>query len=136
MLKALSSVIAKHSQERGKTMLQMVRVTWACLKKDLRSVWTEKAFLFQTIILPLNYSMLLILFALNGSNAPTAVVMAEQGPYAQRFSAALAQAHSFHLQTATQAQAQTLMQSGEIVAIVTIPIDFDYRLQTGQAVQV
>ena len=60
------------------------RVAWACLKKDLRSVRTERAFLFQTIILPLNYHLLLILFALSGSNAPTAVVMRDQGPYAQQ----------------------------------------------------
>jgi ABC-2 type transport system permease protein len=114
----------------------MLRVVWACLKKDVRSVWTEKAFLFQTIVLPLNYNMLLILFALSGSNAPTAVVMTDQGPYAQQFYSALASAHSFHLQNATEDQAQALMQSGEIVAIVTIPADFDARLQSDQAVQV
>lgn len=114
----------------------VIRVAWACLKKDLRSVWTERAFLFQTIILPLNYNMLLILFALSGSNAPTAVVMRESGPYAQQFYSALAGAHSFRLQNATADQAQALMQSGEIVAIVTIPVNFDARLQTGQAVQV
>ncbi len=112
------------------------RVAWACLKKDIKSVLTERAFLFQTIILPLNYNMLLILFALSGSNAPTAVVMLEQGSYARQFTAALASAHSFDLQYATADQAQALMQSGEIVAIVTIPVDFDYRMQIGQAVQV
>ena len=114
----------------------MVRVIWACLKKDLKSVWTERAFLFQIVILPLNYNMLLILFALSGSNAPTAVVIANQGPYAQQFYTALAEAHSFHLQQTSADQAQALMQSGEIVAIVTIPANFDLRMQEGQAVQV
>ena len=112
------------------------RVVLACLKKDLRSVWTERSFLFQTIILPLNYNMLLILFALSGSNAPTAVVMVDQGPYARQFYSALAGAHSFHLQIATASQAQELVNAGEIVAVVTIPADFDACLLRNQTVEI
>src|SRR6266849_1730202 len=100
----------------------------ACIRKDVKNLLTERAFLFQCLILPINYNLLLILFALAGSNAPTAVVLQEQGPYAQAMVQALASAHSFSLSETTERQAEELMQQGEIVAIVTIPADFDSRV--------
>ena len=112
------------------------RVIWACLLKDLKSMLTERAFLFQCIILPINYNLLLILFALSGSNAPTAVVMGENGPYAQQFYQALVAAHSFHLQTASASEASALLQSGEIVAVVSIPATFDAQVAQDQPAHV
>ncbi len=109
-------------------MLFFLRIIWTCLRKDLKSMLTERAFLFQCLILPINYNLLLILFALSGSNAPTAVVLGEHGPYARQFYQALVAAHSFHLQLASAADATTLLQSGEIVAIVTLPVDFDAQV--------
>jgi ABC-type transport system involved in multi-copper enzyme maturation permease subunit len=44
-------------------------------------------------------------------------------------------AHSFIIQETTAGQAATLMQQGKIVAIVTVPEDFDSALQAGQRVQ-
>ena len=114
----------------------VVRVILACARKDIKSVLTERAFLFQTVILPLNYNLLLILFVLAGSAAPTAVVMQDGGPYARQFYAALGEAHSFHLQLASAGAAQQLVNSGEIVAIVTIPPDFDRKLQAHQPARI
>lgn len=111
-----------------------LRVIWACLCKDLRSALRERAFLFQMLILPLNYNMLLILFALAGSHAPTAVVLLESGPYAQQMYSALSEAHSFHVQQASLSQAQGLIEAGEIVAVVTIPADFDQQVAAAQPV--
>ena len=113
-----------------------VRVIGTCLRKDLKSMLTERAFLFQCVILPINYTLLLMLFALAGSNAPTALVIQEQGPYAQQMAQALAQAHSFHLIEASAAQATSLLQAGEIVAVVTIPTDFDIQIAQGQLAQI
>ncbi len=47
------------------------------------------------LFLPMNMLILLSLFVLAGSNAPTAVVMEDRGPYAQAFYQAMSQAHSF-----------------------------------------
>jgi ABC-2 type transport system permease protein len=47
----------------------------------------------------------------------------------------MAHAHSFRLQLANAQQAQALIQSGKIVAVVTIPANFDASLQAGQPVQ-
>lgn len=117
-------------------MMYFLRTIWACMLKEAKSLLTERAFLFQCIILPLNYNLLLILFALAGSNAPTAVVMQESGPYAQEMYQALASAHSFHLQQASAAEAASLLQSGEIVAVVTIPVTFDTQVALDQPTQV
>jgi ABC-type multidrug transport system permease subunit len=116
-------------------MLFSLEVIWACLKKELQSIRSERAFLFQTLILPLNYNLLLILFALSGSNAPTAVVLEDSGVYAQAIFGALAQAHSFHLQIASSSAAQRLIESGEIVAVVTVPSDFDAAISAHQPAQ-
>src|SRR6266851_1178097 len=76
------------------------------------------------------------LFAVSGGLAPTAVVMHETGPYARAFYDAMAHAHSFRLQTASTQEAQDLLQAGKIVAVVTIPADFDTRVQQNEPVQV
>lgn len=113
-----------------------LRVIVGCMKKEIRTALTERAALFQTITLPINYNLLLILFVLSGSNAPTAVVMQDSGFYAQQFYTAMAHSSSFRLQQTSASQANTLMAEGEIVAIVTIPADFDSRLVHRQNVQV
>ncbi len=117
-------------------MLYTLRVIWACMKKDIKSALTERLFTIITIFLPLNFLVLFSLFVLGGGLAPTAVVMQDTGPYAQQFYAAMAHAHSFSLQQTTASQAHTLIERGHIVAVVTIPADFDARIQSNQSVQV
>jgi len=80
--------------------------------------------------------ILLSLFALSGGLAPTAVVMHDTGPYAQQFYDAMSHAHSFRLQIASASDAQNLISTGKIVAVVTIPADFDTRIRQNQPVQV
>src|SRR5215471_16024638 len=103
----------------------MLRVIWACALKDIRSALTERSMMVQTVSLPVNYLIMLSLFVLSGSNAPTAVVMQDHGPRAQEFVQAMAHAHSFHVEVMTQREADAQMQQGTLVAIVTIPANFD-----------
>src|SRR6266567_6971019 len=121
-------------------MLQEVsyhlRVIWACAKKDIKSALTERTFTIIGVFLPVNVLILLSLLFLGGGSAPTAVVMKDDGPYAQQFYIAMSHAHSFRLQTATAAEANALIEAGRIVAVVTIPTDFDARIQHNQPVQV
>jgi ABC-2 type transport system permease protein len=117
-------------------IMYCLRVIVGCMKKEIRTALTERAALFQTIILPINYNLLLILFVLSGSNAPTAVVMQDTGYYAQQFYNAMDHSYSFALQQTSASTANKLMAEGEIVAIVTIPSDFDSRLLQGKRVQV
>ena len=119
-------------QEPGYTL----RVIWACMKKDIKSALTERVFTIIGVFVPVNVLILLSLFVLAGSAAPTAVVMNDTGPYAQAFYTAMSHAHSFRLQTATASQAEDLISAGRIVAVVTIPSDFDARIRQNQPVQV
>ena len=117
-------------------MLYTLRVIWACAKKDIKSALTERIFTIISIFLPLNFLILFSLFVLGGGAAPTAVVLQDSGPYAQQFYTAMSHAHSFRLQQATASAAHTLIETGRIVAVVTIPADFDMRIQNNQTVQV
>ena len=111
-----------------------LRVIWACAKKDVRSALAERLFTIIGLFVPLNVLVLMSLFVLAGSNAPTAVVMQDEGPYAQAFVTAMSQAHSFRLIPAAAEDAARQLAAGQIVAVVTIPPDFDLALAQNQAV--
>ncbi len=113
-----------------------LRVIWACTKKDIKSALIERTFTFLSLFLPVNFLILMSLFVLGGGQAPTAVVMQDTGPYAQQFYTAMSHAHSFRLQQASAAEAEALINGGRIVAVVTIPPDFDQRIRQNQPVQV
>lgn len=113
-----------------------LRVIWACAKKDIKSALIERAFTVVATFVPVNVLILLSLLFLAGSQAPTAVVMQDTGPYARQFYDAMSHAHSFRLQQASLTDADNLLQSGHIVAVVTIPPDFDTRIQQNQPVQI
>src|SRR5258708_8053144 len=105
-----------------------LRVIWPCQKKDFKSASSEPLFTLVSIILPLNVLFLMSLLVVSGGLAPTAVVMQDSGPLAQQFYTAMSQAHSFVLQRASAEQADALIEQGKIVAVVTIPADFDKRI--------
>src|SRR5262245_62143730 len=113
-----------------------LRVLWACARKEIKTGLAERTGTILGVFLPINFLILLSLFATGDGLAPTAVVMNDAGPYAQQFYAAMANAHSFRPQQASAQESQNLLQGGRIVAVVTIPADFDLRLQNGQPVQV
>src|SRR5919198_1644531 len=85
--------------------------------KDIRSSLTERAFLVTSIIIPINFLLLFLLFALTGGEAPTAVVLEDHGPYAMQFVSAMEHSHSFIIQQTSPGEAQNLMQQGRIVPL-------------------
>src|SRR5438445_3796476 len=105
------------------------------MKKDIKTSLTERTFTVVGILVPINILFLMILFVIGGY-APTAVVMSDRGPYAQQFYQAMSGAHSFRLQQTSAQEAQALLHSGRIVAVVTIPANFDARIRQNQPVQV
>jgi len=60
--------------------------------------------------------------------------MNDTGPYAQQFLRSLQTSHSFIIQTTDADTAQRLMAEGRIVAIITVPSNFDSALQSAQSV--
>ncbi len=117
-------------------LIYHLRVIWACMRKEIKTALTERTWTIAGVFLPVNFLILMSLFAVSGGLAPTAVVMEDTGPYAQQFYDAMARAHSFVLQKASRQEAQNLIEAGRIVAVVTIPADFDSRMQQNQPVQV
>jgi ABC-type multidrug transport system permease subunit len=112
-----------------------IRVIWAMALKDIRSSLTERAFMITSIIIPINFLLLFLLFALTGGQAPTAVVLEDKGPYAKQLLSAMEHSHSFIIQQTTASGAQSLMQKGQIVAIVTVPTNFDTALKRGEQIE-
>src|SRR6266700_1389195 len=84
------------------------RVVGACARKEVLTSITERSVLIQSISLPVNYLIMMSLYVLAGSHAPTAVVMQDHGPHARQFVAAMAHSASYRLgvETARQAAAQ------------------------------
>src|SRR5215469_7482875 len=113
-----------------------LRVIWACMKKDIKSALTDRVFTIVGVFVPVNILILLSLFVLSGGQAPTAVVMHDTGPYAQQFYSSMSHAHSFLLRITNASEAQSLITTGRIVAVVTIPADFDARIRQNQPMQV
>ena len=113
-----------------------LRVIWACACKDFRVALTDRLFTILGLFVPANVLILFSLFVLAGGKAPTAVVMQDSGPYARAFYETMGQAHSFSLQVTSAAEAERLMAAGQVVAVVTIPPDFDVSIQQERPVQV
>ncbi len=103
--------------------------------KDLRLALTQMPLTLMGVLMPVNLLFLLILLALSGGPAPTAVVFEDPGPLAHQFIAAMQHSNSFHLTEMTPAQASSELQQGRIVAVVTIPASFDDDLRSGRPVQ-
>ncbi|HEY1349871.1 MAG TPA: ABC transporter permease [Ktedonobacteraceae bacterium] len=113
-----------------------LRVIWSCMVRDIKSLLTDRAFTLVGILTPLNAFILMSLFVLAGTQAPTAIVMQDSGPYAQRFYQSLGSTNGFKMQISSASQAESLIQAGKIVAVITIPADFDLRLQHNAPVNV
>src|SRR6516225_1610755 len=110
----------------------MLRVIWGCAWKDIRSALTERSTLVQSISLPVNYLIMMSLFVLAGSHAPTAVVMNDHGRYARQFVAAMRQAGSFRLEVTSAATARRQLRAGNLVAVVTVPAGFEQAVARHQ----
>ena len=124
--------IINHLGLRGNRNL---RVILSIAQKDIRSSLTERAFMITSIIIPINFLLLFLLFALTGGEAPTAVVLEDHGPYAIQFVSTMQHSHSFIIQQTTFSEAQNLMRQGRIVSIITIPPNFDSSVRKGFEVQ-
>ncbi len=111
-----------------------VRVVRAVAAADIRLTLREPLFAVVGVVIPINFLLLFLLFALSGGQAPIAVVMNDQGPLAARFVQAMGNSRSFIIHTASPADAEREIRAGTIVAVVTVPQDFDAALGAGTRV--
>ncbi len=112
-----------------------LRIMRSMALKDIQISLTERSFMITSIIIPINFLLLFLLFALTGGQAPTAIVMQDHGPFAQQFLSSMVNSHSFIIQETTAEQALNMIHQGQIVAIVTVPSNFDEALQKHYKIQ-
>ncbi len=112
-------------------------VIWANTKKDIKIALTDRAFTIMSILTPINMFLLMSLFVAGSGSVPVAVVMQDTGPYAQKFYASLNSTHALSLQQVPgDEQANDLLRSGHVVAIITITQELDQRIRQRQPVKV
>ena len=113
-----------------------LRAVWAVAAKDARVALTERMSLLQALTLPLNYLIMMSLFALAGGHDPAALVMADHGSYARQFASSMAGARTFSITDASAQEAAARIRAGNLVAAVTIPPGFDTDIRDHQAATV
>jgi ABC-2 type transport system permease protein len=105
--------------------------TLAVTKHWLRISARDRKFAITATLIPINYLFLFLITVINGNADPTALVVADHGPYAQAFVRALESTDSFHLKTLDASAAQKLYRGGRVVALITIPATFDQSVARG-----
>jgi ABC-2 type transport system permease protein len=96
-------------------------------------------FLVLALVQGMTFLVLVSLFALTGSRAPTALIDSDHTPLSREFVNDLRAAHdSFSIRPMTARQAESQLDAARIVAIITIPKGFEASITRGQtaAVQV
>jgi ABC-2 type transport system permease protein len=97
----------------------------AMIKHWLAISARDRKFVITATLIPLNYLFLFLITVINGNQAPTALVMADRGPYAQAFVRTLRGTDTFTLKPRDAAQANRIFQEGRVAAMITIPANFD-----------
>ena len=117
------------------SLSHQLRVVGAVAATDIRLSLRERLFSIVGLVVPINLLFLFLLFALGGGQAPTAVVLEDNGPLAVGFLHAMEGSHSFIIRRLAAAEASRELHAGQIVAIVTVPQSFDEDLVAGRRIE-
>ena len=107
----------------------------ASARLELTQLGRSRLLLAFTALEALTFLLLVSLFGLTGSRAPTAVVDEDHGPLAASLVGFLRQAHhSFALRSLSAERARSDLTAGRIVAVITIPPGFSAAVAAGGTV--
>ncbi len=108
---------------------------WAIVLKEFIQMRRDRLTFGMMVGIPL-MQLMLFGFAINSDprHLPTAIRMADQGPFARTLLAALRQSDYFTLthEAATEAETARLLQHGTVQFVINIPEDFSRRLLRGE----
>jgi ABC-2 type transport system permease protein len=108
---------------------------WAVVLKEFVQMRRDRVTFGMMVGIPL-LQLMLFGFAINSDprHLPTALRMADQGPFARALVAALTQSEYFAVVrlAVTEAEAAGLLQRGEVQFVINIPEDFTRRLLRGE----
>lgn len=105
------------------------RSLWAIYRKDLAVWWRNRATLGASIFPVIGFLVIQSVGVAAVGRNPVALVVLDQGPAGQQMRQIIQTANVFRLTEATPDQAQTLLRTLQVAAIVTIPADFTQRVQ-------
>ncbi|HTO03825.1 MAG TPA: ABC transporter permease [Opitutus sp.] len=108
---------------------------WAVVLKEFVQMKRDRVTFGMMVGIPL-MQLLLFGFAINSDpkHLPTAIRMADQGPFARTLVAALRNSDYFTLvrETASEEEARRLLEIGDVQFVINIPVDFSRRLLRGE----
>src|SRR4051812_39833076 len=108
---------------------------WAVVLKEFIQMKRDRVTFGMMVGIPL-MQLLLFGFAINSDpkHLPTAIRAADQGPFARTLVSALRQSDYFHLvrETTSEAEAEHLLQLGDVQFVINIPEDFSRKLLRGE----
>lgn len=118
-------------------MRHQLRVATGIARLELLRLSRSRTVVLLTIFEAVTFLVLVSLFGITGSRAPTALVDDDGGPYARLLAADLAAAHhSFSLLPMDARTAASALHDGELVASITIPAGFDAAVNAGDTVAI
>lgn len=113
-------------------MPRNAHVMRASARLEFRRLFQSRALIALTMLEAITFVVLVSLFGLTGSRAPTGLVNNDGGPLAASLISHLQRAHhSFSLRLLTAAQAQKQLHDGRLVAVITIPPGFSAAVSRG-----
>lgn len=108
---------------------------WAIVLKEFIQMKRDRVTFGMMVGIPL-MQLIVFGFAINSDpkHLPAAIRSADQGPFARTLVAALKNSGYFTLvhETASEAEAQRLLQLGEVQFVINIPVDFSRDLLRGE----
>jgi ABC-2 type transport system permease protein len=108
---------------------------WAVVLKEFIQMRRDRATFAMMVGVPL-LQLTLFGFAINSDpkHLPTAILAADQGPFARTLVSALRHSDYFALtrEAATEADAERLLQLGQVQFVINIPEDFSRQLLRGE----
>jgi ABC-2 type transport system permease protein len=112
-------------------------VLWAAFRAETQQLRRSRLLVALTVIQAVTFLLMVSVFGLTGSHAPTAVVDNDGGQLAKLWAQDMAAAHhTFGLRYMSQSQAQQALRKGDIVAVVTIPRGFSAAIANHQMIRV
>jgi len=116
-------------------MRAALAAVWAGAQAEALHLRRARLLVALAVVQAVTFLLLVSLFGLTGSRAPTALVDEDNGAYARHFIVDLAAAHhSFALRRMDQTTAMRLLRQGDLVAVITIPRGFSQAVAHGETV--
>lgn len=111
----------------------------ALVRKDLTISRRSPVFLAITVLVPLIFVALYALLVRVSATSPVAVAVEGTGTHSQQMLRVLTEISSvdgkfYEIRTTDPAEARKMFADGDVGALLTIPADFDQRVDAGQAV--